>query len=642
MSSIKILSTNNKNKQELNKTDIGILQEYMGNNKNLKEFLKNNKLYEKNILIKVTYINYRLKNNKILNQLKNKIKWVYNKLFKPYTDDITEKIYNIEKTNNAIDMFFILQNTIKNIHELISLIIYQYTFLHDVQNYLFVLSDKNNYFIHSEIYSKDNKKKDIEQNIMNFTSEYIDSYNITYKPKNINHNINKNELSEEDKHVLSFLEKITQNIIKKIQKFNQEDVKIITYGSYTSFVLNPEIQYNDIDIYHSNPLKFLIILMIIIKFILDIDVDIFKIPYILGHLSLRFKNVHFLDCIYIDKYTMEKIPTCVINNIVFVDPIVQMLNNFRMMSDLKRMHNICLNKKNTSLKYATLLQYSKQNLDLSFNFKKHVNFDVTIINDDFLMIDLQQILKNKDNYNEIKHLLPFDYLVIALCKPEYFLKLINRDDILISKQYFALFNEIVVEILNKDKKKIINKLNNLNLNTVKNIDIHESQFNYIESTPNEEFPKILVNLFENNNVLLMTNISTDIYIKNHLSDEKIITNITVTDISKETILSSFILYNTIKYRSSKIIKYYIEFLLNFIKSNNKIPELELLAVKSEINKNEEFNNIYIQKKIKLSGNHLIFKLNNPMYIKNLFFYKKQDQEYYNYKTFLEVTNYNVN
>lgn len=638
MSSKKILSTNVKHK-ELNKKNINIFQEYLRNNKNINEFMEHNKLFEHNIISKITYINYKLKNNKILGQLKNKLKWVYNKLFKPYTDDITEKIYNIEKTNKSIDSFFSLQNEINNIQELISLIIYQYTFLHDVQNYLFILSDKNNYFIHSEIYFNENKKLNIDKNIMNFTYNYIEPYNIIYKPKNENkHGVNKHELEEEDKLILLFLENITQNIIKKTQKLNQIDFKIITYGSYTSFIINPEIQYNDIDIYHSNPLKFLIILMIVIKFILDIDVDIFKIPYILGHLSLRFKNVHFLDCIYIDKYTMDKIPTCIINNIVFVDPMVQMLNNFRMISDIKRMHNICLNKKNTSLKYATLLQYSKQNLDISFNFQKQFDFDITIINDDFLMINLQQVFKQKKDFNELKHLLCFDYLVISLNKPEYFLKLINRDDILISKQYFALFNEIAVEILNKDKKEVINKLNNLN--NIKTIDIHESQIKYKELTSNDQFPEVLEKLFMNNNVLLMTNISTDIYIKNYLSNEKIITNVTVTDISKETILSSFILYNTIKSRSSKIIKFYIEFLLNFIKFNNKIPELELLSANYEI-KNKEYNNIYIQKKIKLSGNHLVFKLNDPMFVKNLFFYQKQDQEYYNYKTFLEVTNYNI-
>lgn len=651
MSSKKILSTNVKNKEH-NKKHIEILQDYLKHNQHMKTFMEHDKLFEQNVINKIMYINYKLKSNKILDQIKNKIKWVYNKLFKPYTDNVSEKIYNVDKTNIAVDSFFVLQNTITNIQELMSLIIYQYTFLHDVQNYLFVLSDKNNYFIHSELYLNENKKITTDNQIMDFISKYIESYNIIYKPKNVNkhHDINKQELEEEDKRILIFLENITQNIIKKTQKLNQTDFKLITYGSYTSYVLNPKIQYNDIDIYHSNPLKFLIILMMIIKFILDIDVDIFKIPYILGHLSLRFKNIHFLDCIYIDQYTMDKIPTCIIKNIAFVDPIVQMLNNFRMMSEIKRMHNICLNKKNTSLKYTTLLQYSKQHLDISFDFQKQVDVNIIIINDDFLMLDLQEMFKQKKEYNEIKHLLSFDYLVISLNKPEYFLKLINRNDILISKQYFALFNEIAVEFLNKDKKEPINKNNvrTMNLqNQIDNIlnmdqlDIHESQIEYKELATNEQFPEILEKLFMNNNVLLMTNISTDIYIKNYLSTEKIITNVAITNISKETILSSFVLYNTIKSRSSKIVKFYVEFLLNFIKFNNKIPELELLSTNFET-KNKEYNNIYIQKKIKLSGNHLTFKLKDPMFVKNLFFYQKQDQEYYNYKTFLEVTNYNIN
>jgi hypothetical protein len=605
-----------------------ILIEYFKNNV---ELIKHD--YDKKVINKIIFINNKLKSDKILTQIKTKFKWVYKKLFVPYTNNITENLYNAEKCNNSIDNFFSLQYKLKNISEIISLIIYQYTFLQNVNNYLFVLSNKDNYYIHSEIYS--DKNAEVDKNIIKYINDYIVPYNITYKPKNPQKEV---ILNKEDEEKLKFLEKVTQNIIKKIQKTSQEDFKIITYGSYTSYILNKNIQYNDIDIYHSNPLKFLIIIMMSIKFILNIETDIFKIPYILGHLSLRYKHIHFIDCIYIDKYTMGKIPTVNIENIIFIDPIVQMLNNFRMMSVIQRMHNISIDKDNTVLKYATLLNYSKKNMDLSFNFKKKLDINIQIINDDFFLINLKAMFQQKKEYKDFKHMFDFDYLIISLCKPNYFLKLINRDDILISKQYFALFNEIVVEILNKDKSELKKTEQSLE-NT---INVNESKLNYALEPTCEKFPDILEKIIDENNVLIMTCISTDIYIKNHLSKEKLISNISVTNISKETILSSFVLYNTIRSKSSEVIKFYVEFLLNFLKYNDKTAELKLLANYKNNTPEEEFNNIYILKKIKLSGNHLIFTLKNPIYIKNLFFYKNQNQEYYNYKTFLEVTNYNTN
>lgn len=596
-------------------------------------------LLHPNVLKKIIYINRHFY---FLEKIKNKIKWVYKKLISPFTNEDTKDIiiYDNELCNKTLDDYFSMQTKIKKVKEIISLIIYQYIFLKHVQNYLFVLSDKENYYIHIEIYSNDKTTK-IDKNITKYINNFINSYNIIYKP--LNPPPIHDELSENDKIIIDFLQKIIQNIIKKTQKLvrnNKLDFEIITYGSYTSYILNKDVKYNDIDIYHSNPLKFLIIIMMTIKFILNIDIDIFKIPYILGHLSLRYKNVHFTDCIYMDSFTINNIPTTLIDNILFVDPLIQMLNNFRMMSEIRRMSSISSDKANTCLKYTTLLNYAKEQYGIDFEIlDKSIEFDIKIINEEFLLINLKKIFIQKDGYDKIKHLINFDYLIVSLCKPKYFLQLLNREDLIISKQYFALFNEIVVEFLNKDKQ-ILHKTGN-KLNEHAAFNIHESQININpkEFSEHVEFPKSLEKIIQKNNVLLMTNISTDIYIKNYVTKEMVISKTQISNISKETILSSFVLYNTIKQKIPELIKFYTEILLSFIKFNNKESEFKLLARLEKCN-NEEFNNIYKQKKIKLLGQHLSFTLNNPIFVKNIFFYTIQNANYYNYQTFLDVTNYN--
>lgn len=597
-----------------------------------------------NVFKKIMFINRHIY---FLDKIKNKIKWVYKKLIFPFTNEETKNIivYDTEKCNESINEYFSIQFKVKKINEIVPLIIYQYIFLKHVQDYLFVLSDKENYYIHIEIYSND-KTPNIDKNITHFINNFINSYNIIYKPLNLPPV--QNELSENDKIIINFLQKIIQNIIKKTQKLGKNsklDFEIITYGSYTSYILNKNVKYNDIDIYHSNPLKFLIIIMMAVKFILNIDIDIFKIPYILGHLSLRYKNVHFTDCIYMDSFTINNIPTTLIDNILFVDPLVQMLNNFRMMSEIRRMSSISADKSNTCLKYTTLLNYAKEKYGINFGMlNKFIDFEIKIVNEEFLLINLKKIFVQKEGYDKIKHLINFDYLIISLCKPKYFLQLLNREDLIISKQYFALFNEIVVEFLNKDKQILHKTGNKLNENIHENqINIHESQININQKEPSEhvEFPKSLERIIQKNNVLLMTNISTDIYIKNYVTKEMVISKTQISNISKETILSSFVLYTTIKQKTiPDLIKFYTEILLSFIKFNNKESEFKLLARLEKCNNDAEFNNIYKQKKIKLTGQHLSFTLNNPIFVKNIFFYTIQNSNYYNYQTFLDLTNYN--
>lgn len=93
------------------------------------------------------------------------------------------------------------------------------------------------------------------------------------------------------------LKKFIERILSKLILFNSNE--IIVYGSYTCYNINPTIQYNDIDIYHVHAYKFMVFFMIILNFIIGYDTHVFSIPYITGHISLKYKNFVLIDCIWI-------------------------------------------------------------------------------------------------------------------------------------------------------------------------------------------------------------------------------------------------------------------------------------------------------------------------------------------------------
>lgn len=74
-------------------------------------------------------------------------------------------------------------------------------------------------------------------------------------------------------------------------------------------------------------------------------------------MALRYKNTFLIDCIYMDINIMNDIQKTLINNVNFVDPGLQMLNNIRMSMEIFRLDKIDKDKDNTILKYSTLLSY---------------------------------------------------------------------------------------------------------------------------------------------------------------------------------------------------------------------------------------------------------------------------------------------
>ncbi|QKE44547.1 putative poly(A) polymerase large subunit [Yalta virus] len=578
-----------------------------------------------------------------------KLNLVYEELIKPFIppelDFLRENALNI-KIN--LDKFFNLQREFDTILNVSSVLNFHTTFLNFFGVYFIPLVDRENLYIHQEIYSISSNIYTENENVLEFAKKYINKYDIEFVQR---HRMKHNTIENHDTYILELLQNIFNNLIKKLQKkkvsTNNKACRFLTYGSYTTYEINHEITYNDIDIYMSNPLSLLVTFLVTIKLTLNIDVDIFKIPFVIGHVSLRYKGTHFTDCLYMDEKTISEVPTVVIKEITFVHPIIQVINLFRMMSELRRMSSLSEtneNRINTEKKLATLLQYSCEayDIDIDKDLTK-INIDVETVNQSFV-IDIGKVFKNVKGYDNIKDYLDFDYLVILRYAPKLFLEYLKDKNPIIRKQWFAIFNEIVAEFHNKKLvQSKINKTKNKNKKKLNRIIVHEEDIIFERPIKLSDFSD-LDSFIKNNNVLLMSNFTTECYMKVTTNNINLIKNYEMTNITKETVLSSFVLTQILtNFDNEELVRFYFLFLLSFIKRNNegkeKTNELSMLGQpKSNTNPNTYISTLG---KNKLEGKHETFGLVPQPRLKNLFFYKKQEETVYkNYQHFLDVTTYN--
>lgn len=641
---LKIPALKEENKTK-NLQEYRLFEKYVGT-KNYRNLVLNDKInfLEKNTP-RLGFILKKINDKDFRAMIYSKLKAVFNELINPFLTEETEylNIGDIAIKQN-LDSFFEIQkqyNTISNVSAILN---FHTTFLNYFGVYFTPLVSKENIYIHQEIYSISSSLYTENPKILQFAEQYINKYDVEFIRK---HKQQVNITDQRDEQILELLKNIFNNLIKKLQKrtfsTKNKDYHILTYGSYTTFKINPEIKYNDIDMYHNNPLSLLVSFLIVIKLTLNIDVDIFRIPFVIGHISLRYKKEHFADCLYMDDKTITEVPSVSIKEIIFVHPILQILNFFRLMSELRRMTVLSETQEkrtNTIKKMAALLQYCCEAYSIDIeNDLEPVDFNITSLQETFV-INLEDVFKKIPGYDNIKEHLEFDYLVIVRYAPPLFLKFLKDKNPIVRKQWFALFNEIVVEFHNKKPLNIVNnkKKKDKKLNKVL---IRESNLVF-EKKSKLEPSNDITHLIENNNLLLMSNFTTEFYMKVSKEKNGLIKKNEMTNITKETCLSSFVLSQVLNcFENEDLVKFYFTFLLSYIKNNNirddKQKELILLA-----NQTAD-NDIYITSlgKNKLEGKHETFYLTPYPRLKNLFFYKKQEERvYHNYQNFLDVTMYN--
>ncbi|AKS26419.1 putative poly(A) polymerase large subunit [Diachasmimorpha longicaudata entomopoxvirus] len=630
MSSKKIIPTVFvENPTELSNSLHPVFTEYLGTNLKNVVFDQNNiKLFKRTKTIeKAQFCTNILKNPKILKFKERQLIGFFKKYIQNEQEalhQINPKMNIIENINNNFGDFKKKQKTLTCPYKILSLLEFQYTFFKYSDDYIFKIANASDLADELSVVPMA-ESPDIKA----FVTKFFSKYNISLRKRPHPH---AEQLSELDQVIFRLLKGISEELLIQTQKSTLHAESIIFYGSYTSFVLNDQITYNDLDVYHINPMLLLKNLAIIFKLILDIDVDILMIPFILGHASLGYKNKHFLDVIYIDPTTMHKIPIKNIRGFEFVSPIIQMLNNFRMMSELRRVENIS-NISNMIEKFTTLLTYTNTFYQIpyadlpnksSISGIKHKIIDGTIV-----LIDIKDWTNGESEY---------DWLMVPLLSIPDTLNFLNIANIQIFRQFFALFSEIVAQVMNRPKA---GKSSNMK-DKKKLLSIEVSKIPEMPRTSlTPEGIAYVENILNTSNVLIMSKFSVSIYLINQLNPQQVLVGQTLTNMSIETLLSSFVLHHFLHKHPNSL--NYFKKLLSVLNSLEKQEEWEILSkYKSgeKMDYSQQINKTIIKKnREKLKGKHIRISYSD-LENKNVFFYQTQTKELYTYDEFLDLTAFN--
>nr|WGO62661.1 polymerase [Wadden Sea poxvirus] len=186
------------------------------------------------------------------------------------------------------------------------------------------------------------------------------------------HSINVATVSNKvmGRHKISYLVKNVNMLMEEYLR--RHNKSCICYGSYSLYLLNPDIKYGDIDILQTNSRTFLIDLAFLIKFITGCNVILLKVPYLKNYMVLRDQDDnHIIDSFNVRQETMQSIPKILIDNIYIVDPTLQLMLMLKMFSQIDRLEDIAKNIDKLAIRLATLLEYVRNVHCITFDGKNN-------------------------------------------------------------------------------------------------------------------------------------------------------------------------------------------------------------------------------------------------------------------------------
>nr|WQH57831.1 MAG: MC031L [Molluscum contagiosum virus] len=162
------------------------------------------------------------------------------------------------------------------------------------------------------------------------------------------------------------------NLVVHVNKLMSEYLRrhnrtAICYGSYSLHLLNSRIEYGDIDILQTNARLFLINLAFLIYFITGRNVLLLKVPYLKSYIVMQDEEGrHIIDSFNIRQGTMQNVPKVLVDNIYIIDPVVQLMNTLKMLSQIDRLEDLGERMAKMRLRLATLLEYARYHHCVSF------------------------------------------------------------------------------------------------------------------------------------------------------------------------------------------------------------------------------------------------------------------------------------
>lgn len=384
--------------------EVNFVDSYFGNREDmieLKKFLKNTTINKIKLITEFDLPGYTV----FLSQL-------YRNIIKPHLEiDATSIKKNVE-------YYFTLQYTEKDYTKLLSIIRYQFIIAKFNVNLLGKITKERSVVdISHLLFSRVHDTESIKTLVEKYVEEL--SVHIPLPP------------SKDEAETPMMI--IVKNIL--IATLINYPGRCVGYGSFTAFNLDNTIHYNDIDVYHKDAFYYLVCLSAALDFILDVHTNVFSVPYITNHLCLRIDEKKLIDCVRLDENIMRCLKKVTINDMRFVSPDWQMLNNIRMHLDRPYVDPNLISKK-----YTVLLAHNYSLIQISpaeIMYEMHGNL---------VLIHLDRMTPKPRKFHKA--------IVVTGLSEEHFIEMFQQVEGKFSRRYHAFLREIFFESLKLKKSAV--------------------------------------------------------------------------------------------------------------------------------------------------------------------------------------------
>ncbi|AHZ33715.1 poly(A)-polymerase catalytic subunit PAPL [Orf virus] len=183
-------------------------------------------------------------------------------------------------------------------------------------------------------------------------SRALDSYAVLPPPK---------EAAPMARHKHSDLVEVVKRLVK--EHLRRHNKRCVCYGSYALHLLNPEIEYGDIDMVQTNARPFLINLAFLIYFVTGRQTVLLRVPYLKNYVVLQDEEGgHILDSFNVRQATLRALPTLLVDNIYVLHPFVQLMAMLKMFSQTDRIRDLADNFDKARARMETLLAFALEEL----------------------------------------------------------------------------------------------------------------------------------------------------------------------------------------------------------------------------------------------------------------------------------------
>ncbi|WZD65237.1 poly(A)-polymerase subunit [Pseudocowpox virus] len=163
------------------------------------------------------------------------------------------------------------------------------------------------------------------------------------------------------RHKHSDLVEVVKRLVK--EHLRRHNKRCVCYGSYALHLLNPEIEYGDIDMVQTNARPFLINLAFLIYFVTGRQTVLLRVPYLKNYVVLQDEEGgHILDSFNVRQSTLRALPTLLVDNIYVLHPFVQLMAMLKMFSQTDRIRDLAGNFDKARARMETLLAFAREEL----------------------------------------------------------------------------------------------------------------------------------------------------------------------------------------------------------------------------------------------------------------------------------------